>query len=171
MRNIYIHPTCQTVNLPLSIKMLIKFADNIGLSDKHLAVILMIFLKKHRTELFYVLQPKKNNIKLWINSISIECSNKREILQIKGELSKFKRETTENFAKTVNRFDSLYTHFAHLKAPITGQELSRLSLNTLKQITPHLVHPKTAKTYGEWLEAEVTYDCAVTRESKYNFDH
>ena len=33
-----------------------------------------------------------------------------EISQIKGELSKFKRETTENFAKTVNRFDSLYTH-------------------------------------------------------------
>ena len=44
MRNISIHPTTQTVNLPLSIKMLIKFADTVGLSDKHLAVILMIFL-------------------------------------------------------------------------------------------------------------------------------
>jgi hypothetical protein len=86
-------------------------------------------------------------------------------LQIKQELSKFKRETTEAFAKTVNRFDSIYTHLAQLKAPITGQELSRLSLNTLKQITPHLVHPKTAKAYGEWLESEVTYDRIVTRES------
>jgi hypothetical protein len=107
MRNISIHPTTQTVNLPLSIKMLIKFADTVGLSDKHLAVILMIFLKKHRTELFYVLQPKKNNIKLLIDAISIECSNKAEIVQIKSELSKFKREVTENFAKTVNRFDAL----------------------------------------------------------------
>jgi hypothetical protein len=120
MRNISIHPTCQTINLPLSIKMLIKFADNIGLSDKHLAVILMIFLKKHRTELFYTLQPKKNNIKLLIDAISTECSNKTEILQIKIEFQKSKRETTENFAKTVNRFNSIYTHFAQLKAPITG---------------------------------------------------
>ena len=53
MRNISIYPTCQTVNLPLTI------ADTIGLSDKHLGVILMIFLKTHRTELFYTLQPKK----------------------------------------------------------------------------------------------------------------
>ena len=111
------------------------------------------------------MQPKKNNIKLLIDAISIECSNKSEILQIKNELSKFKREVPENFAKTVNRFDALYTHLAQLKAPITGQELSRLSLNTLEQITPHLVHPKTAKTYGKWLEAEVTFNRPVTRES------
>jgi hypothetical protein len=69
-------------------------------------------------------------------------------------LSKFKREVTENFAKTVNRFDALYTHLPQLKAPITGQELSRLSLNTLKLITPH-----------EWLEAELTFNRPVTRES------
>jgi hypothetical protein len=103
----------------------------------------MIFLKKHRTELFYTPQPKKNNIKLLIDAISIECSNKTGILQI--ELSKFKRETMEAFAKTVNRVDSIYTHLAQLKTPITCQEISRLSLNT-----PHLVHPKTAKAYGEW---------------------
>ena len=62
----------------------------------------MIFLKKHRTELLYTLQPKKNNIKLLVDAISIECSNKTEISQIKQELSKFNRETTKAFTKTVN---------------------------------------------------------------------
>ena len=168
MRHISIHPATHIVNLPLSIKMLIEFADASGLSDKQLAVIILIFLKKHKTELFYHLQPKKDDVKLLIDAISLECSNKSEILQVKLELAKFKRGITEGFAHTVNRFDSLYTHFAQLKKPINGIELSRLSINTLKQITPYLVHPKTAKIYGEWSEQEILYNRLITRESIIN---
>ena len=76
-----------------------------------------------------------------LDAISLECSNRGEIQQVKQELSKFKREAHEPFATNVNKFDSIYSHFVLFKAPINGKELARLSIPTLKLITPHLVSP------------------------------
>ena len=64
----------------------------------------------------------------------------------------------------VARFDSLYSHLSELKAPISKNELSRLSLQTLKLITQYLLSNGVAKIYGDWLQSELSLDREVTRD-------
>ena len=79
-------------------------------------------------------------------------------------MSQFKREQTEPFSKAVARFDSLYSHLSELKAPIYKNELSSLSLQTLKLVTPYLLSNGAAKIYGDWLQSELSLNREVTRD-------
>ena len=96
-RHISFHPQTKTTNLPLSIKNLITFADTIGLSDQALSLIILTCIKKHKNDIFYRIIPKKSNLKIMIDTVSLQCSTTAEVTQIKYELSRFKREQHEPF--------------------------------------------------------------------------
>ena len=53
--------------------MHIAYADELGLSEKSLAAMILIFLKIYKNDLFYSLSPKKQNIKLLFDALSLEC--------------------------------------------------------------------------------------------------
>ena len=103
-----------------------------------------------------------------IDTLSLQCSTRAEVTQIKHELSRYKREQNENFSNAVARFDSLYSHLSEPKAPISKNELSRLSLQTLKLITPYLLSNGAAKIYGDWLQSELSLDREINRDRKEN---
>ena len=143
---------------------LITYADTIGLSDEALSSVILTYLKRHKNELFYSISPKKGNLKIMIDTLSLQCSTSAEVTQIKHELSRFQREQHEPFSTAVARFDSLYSHLSELKAPISNNALSRLSLQTLKLITPYLISNGAAKIYGDWLQSELSLDREVNRD-------
>ena len=80
-----------------------------------------------------------------IDTLSLKCSTSAKVTQILFEISRFKREQSEPFNAAVARFDSLNSHLSELKAPISKNELARLSLQTLKLITPYLLSNGAAK--------------------------
>ena len=111
-RHITYHPLSETVNLGLSIKQLIEYSDDIGLTDESLSTAILVFLKKHKPDLYHILSPKKANFTLMINLISLECSLTVKLDKVKLELSKFKRMSTDTFSFAIMKFDSIYTHFS-----------------------------------------------------------
>ena len=100
--------------------MLIANADELGLSEKSLAALILIVLKIYKNDLFYSLLPKKQNTKLLFDALSLECGIFQEKEKLKQELSKFRRVMTETFSTAVGRFNSLFTHFQELKSPISN---------------------------------------------------
>jgi len=125
-RSIVYHPQTESVNLGLSIKMIIAHADAIGLTA------ITVFLKKYKPNLFYSVSPPKNNLKLMIKYISHECGMTQEIYKIKHELSNFCRSPSHTFR------DLTPCIF--------------ISWITFKQLTPFLISPKCARHYSEWVE-------------------
>ena len=99
-----------------------------------------------------------------IDTLSLQCSTAAEVTQIKHELSRFQREQHEPFSTAVARFDSLYSHLSELKAPISKNELSRLSLQTLKLITPYLISNGSATIYRDCLQSKLSLDREVNRD-------
>ena len=71
---------------------------------------------------------------------------------------------TETFSTAIGHFDSLFTHFQELKAPISKTHISKLSLRTLQLVAPHLISPQCAKVYADWLENEtILHKDEITR--------
>ena len=99
-----------------------------------------------------------------IDTLILQYSTSAEVTQIKHELSRFQREQHEPFTTAIARFDSLYSHLSELKAPISKTELSRLSLQTLKLITPYLISNGAVRLYGDWLQSELSLDREVNRD-------
>ena len=58
-RSIAYHPQTETINLGLSVKMIINYADEIGLTDEALSTAITVFLKKYNSDLFYNVSLKK----------------------------------------------------------------------------------------------------------------
>ena len=101
-RHVSVHSLLGTVNV--SLKLLIAYADEISLTDKALSEMILIFLKHHREELYYTVSPKKENLGLMMEMISLDCSNTREMGLVKQELAKIKRTSIENFSTAITRY-------------------------------------------------------------------
>ena len=69
--------------------MLIANADELGLSEKSLAAMILIVLKIYKNALFYSFSPKKQNTKLLIDALSLECGMFQDKKRLKQEISKF----------------------------------------------------------------------------------
>ena len=82
-RSIAYHPQTESINLRLSVKMIINYADDIWLSDEALSTAITVFLKKYKSELFYNVSPKKHNLKMMMHHISLECSLTQEVDKVK----------------------------------------------------------------------------------------
>ena len=75
------------------------------------------------------------------------CQSNEEIAKVWSELEKFSRKPGTAFSEAISQFDSLNTHQAQLLKPVLQDELARLSLTTLRQVTPYLMSPRCAKAY------------------------
>ena len=60
--------------------MLIAYVDELGLSEKSLAAIILIILKMYKNDLFYSFSPKKQNTKLLFDAYhwNVACFKKKK---------------------------------------------------------------------------------------------
>ena len=98
---------------------------------------------------------KKSHIKSVMHTLTLYAGTEEEISKIQTELSKFSRQPNEGFPEAISRFDSLYYFLEQLKRSVEKQELSLLTLNTLKMIAPYLIEQKAAKIYGSWIQESI----------------
>ena len=57
-------------------------ADTLGLSDEALSSIILTYLKKHKNEIFYSISPQKSNLKIMIDTLSLQCFTTAEVTQM-----------------------------------------------------------------------------------------
>ena len=123
---------------------------------------LLLMLKTNHPDLHTKLNVKKNNFFAFFQALIQTCGQNAEIAEI---ISKFIRAPETSFMECITNFDSVYSHWQQLLRPVSRQELTDISISTLKQITPFLINDHCAKLFTSWLEQQVHYQTPVTKDS------
>ena len=71
----------------------------------------------------------------------------------------------EPFGAALTQFDSCYHFYLQFDCPIKAEEITSISLATLRSITPYLLSPKCANLYGDWLQDCTKMSTPVTKDS------
>jgi len=158
-------PFTNTLNLALTIQNYLDHADVVGWKDTQLMHALLLMLKTQRPDLHTKLNVKKSNFFAFFKALIQTCGQNAEIAKCRDYLSKFIRTPEITFMECITNFDSVYTHWQQLLRPVSRQELSDISISTLKQITPFLINDRCAKLFTSWLEQQAHYQTPVTKDS------
>ena len=75
------------------------------------------------------------------------------------------KTTEEPFGAALTRFDSLYNFYLQLDCPIKAEEITTITLTTLRSITPYLLSTKCAKLFGDWTQDCVKMGTQITKEN------
>ena len=124
-RNISYEPQTKLSNLPLSIFNLIFYADSIGADDKNLLTIIVIYLKKYKSDILETLDTKKHSLSAVVESLAFHCTTTAE-----------KGAKGESFAHSISRFDSLHIFYLQLDQPNETEHIRLVSYNTLRNVVP-----------------------------------
>ena len=94
-----------------------------------------------------MLPVKNENYVAFFRSIVYSCQMTSELHACRIYLSNFQRNPGQDFATSIQLFDSVYSHYCHLQAPRRRQKCRGQSRST-----PFLLSETTAKVFTQWAE-------------------
>ena len=165
LRNVSYEPDSQLSNLPLSIYQLLKFGENIGSTDTALTTMILQYLKKFKETVLDSLNTKKANLHSILQQLTYPCTTHDERIHVQKQLATFSYKMEEPFGAALTQFDSCYHFYLQFDCPIKAEEITSISLATLRSITPYLLSPKCANLYGDWLQDCTKMSTPITKDS------
>ena len=161
-------PYTKSFNLALTIRNFIEHSNQVRWLNKLLILALLEMLKRYKTDLYSKLNVKRSQTQAFFQALVMNCSQQAVISSCREYLSKFTRTTNMSFVESITAIDSVYCHWQQLIRPFTKEELTDMSISTLRQITPFLLNDKCAKYFSSWGEQQSLYQTKITKIEEYN---